>query len=178
MVKPAYLQGDLDCLCGVYSVVNGAKLVNSDLRGSKAWDLFYYCVKHIQKRKRLLRDLTGGVPGYDIKALLRNVLASKYEITVKRPFSRVPGIKLNPFLAEIRKFLEEDENRAVIVCFAAGWELPHWSVIKSAGKIQVSFCDSAGWSRISRRRLTTRKATKSKPFLFATKETYFVSNGS
>ena len=173
-----YYQGDLDCLCGVYSAINAAKLVLKELRGEKAWELFYRCVKNIEKRKSLASDLTGGLPAPDLRALLRNVLASKYEITVKRPFSKIPGIKLNPFLTEIRKFLEDDENRAVIVCFATGWELPHWSVIKSVSKTHLVLLDSAGWNKIRKKECTTRKATTLRKFLFATKDTYFLSNGS
>lgn len=169
-----YYQGDLDCLCGVYSAINAAKLVLKELRGDKAWELFYRCVKNIEKRKRLASDLTGGLPAPDLRALLRNVLAPKYEITVKRPFSRVPGIKLNPFLTEIRKFLEGGGNRAVIVCFAAGWELPHWSVIRSVSKTNLVLLDSAGWNKIRKKECTTWKATTLRKFLFATQDTYFL----
>jgi hypothetical protein len=177
MSRSAYLQGDMDGLCGVYSVVNAAKLVHEDFRGDKAYELFSKCLKEIEKRKPLSRIFEGGMKARDLKALLREVLAKHYKIKIRRPF-KASGIKLRQFLREIQEFIEEDSNRAVIVCFGAGWEMIHWSVIKSTGRIQVSFCDSAGWNRISRRRLTTRKATSRKPFLFETKETYFLSNGS
>ena len=173
---PPYCQGDLDCLCGVYSATNAAKLVYKDIRGDRAFDLFYQCVKQIDKRKRLVRDLTGGVPGSDLRALLRNVLTAEYEIKTRRPFGKAKTFHLNPFLREVGNFLSGGENRAVIVCFAAGWELPHWTVIKSVAKKYIVLLDSAGWKRISRKKLTTRKATSRKPFLLATKETYFLSN--
>ena len=176
MATSTYLQGHLDCLCGVYSVINAAKLVHGGLRLDKAWDLFYECLKHIEERKRLFRDLTGGLSSSDLKALLRNVLAWDHEITVKRPFSRVGGIRFGSYLYSIRQFLEGGENRAVIVCFAAGWDLPHWAVIKSVSKQYIILSDSAGCKRISRKRLTIRKATSCKPVLLATKETYFLSN--
>ena len=173
---PPYYQGDLDCLCGVYSATNAAKLVHKDVRGDKACDLFYQCLKQIDRRKRLVRDLTGGVPATDLRALLRNVLTPEYEIKVRRPFEKARNFTLRPFLREVGNFLSGGQNRAVIVCFSAGWELPHWTVIKSVAKKYIVLLDSAGWNRISRKKLTTRKATTRKPFLFATRETYFLSN--
>jgi len=173
---PPYHQGDLDCLCGIYSATNAAKLVHKDVRGDKAVDLFYRCVKQIDRRKRLVRDLTGGVPASDLRALLRKVLAAEYEIKARRPFGKARNFTLTPFLREVGNFLSEGPNRAVIACFSAGWELPHWTVIKSVAKKYIVLLDSAGWNRISRKKLTTRKATTRKPFLFATRETYFLSN--
>ena len=173
----AYLQGHLDCLCGLYSVINAARLVHGGLRGDKAWDLFYDCAKHIEERKRLLRNLTVGLSGADVRALLRNVLAGEYEIPVRRPFPKAAGVRPGSFLGKVREFLDGGSNRAVIVCFATGWDLAHWAVIKSVSKKYIILSDSAGCKRISQKKLTTRKATSRKPVLLATRDTYFLSNG-
>jgi hypothetical protein len=137
-----YRQGDLDYLCGVYSVVNAARRVLApaiQLRGSEARLLFQHLLLALDGR--LKRSVTDGQSEGDMVRLLNVAsmwVAACYQrkVTLQRPFRQRSRVKSSELLSTLRQHLAGDRTAAIVgLC-------EHWSVVARLDRRHLILFDS------------------------------------
>ncbi len=171
-MKP-HFQGQLDGLCGVYSVINSTKLIEN-INAWESMTLFNRIFALVEQRKRLSGILREGISSRDMAYIFREVVEQEYPIRRVKPFHRAGKVPLDLYWNEIQGFLAEDHRRAVIVVLE-GWNWGHWTVIRKATEKTLFLFDSENQKRVRRRDCTTRKITRARRILLYPTRTYFLS---
>ena len=163
-------QGNLDTLCGLYALINTLQLL-SNIDEDKCGRLFKKGILHLESSKRLIRALTQGICKETISELIKEI--APRNIKFETPFSR-NNLTVDQIWNDYSSFLEK-ENRAILVCIR-GKELNHWTVIKSITQKQMQLYDSAGYSKLNKRKFTTKTETIEQPYLLKPTYTFYISN--
>ena len=119
-LKP-FRQGRLDGLCGIYSVVNAARLAiwpAQLLTRESCRDLFGLLAAELAHRAKLLDVLTGGSRHVLVSTLLREAdgwLRDAYEIRLhyRRPYRDQPSVKVAAIAATLAQHLAAGRTSAI-----------------------------------------------------------------
>lgn len=152
------MQGDLDGLCGLYSLLNAVQwALYSCSRGgartrhlpkllseAEQQALFDTLVTALGKRRPLATFFTGGIHAFELTRLLRVSrewlsIHRKADLVFRRPFYRQRTIATRRVLARLREHLAVPGSAAIIDVEA------HWTVVRRAAKRRVRVLDSGGW---------------------------------
>lgn len=170
-MKP-YLQGALDGLCAVYSIVNATRII-ADIDEEEAKELFKNILVYLEKSDDLSRILTEGISLNTIGGIMRDVVNHRIR---KRwmPFKHSPETSLDEFWYRMMYFLDGEFNRAILICISGPmWD--HWSIVHSISERQIYFFDSHKLKRLNRSRCTTIRSTAARPHVLSPTHTYFLS---
>ena len=169
-MKP-YLQGSLDGLCAIYSIVNAARIISGiDREASR--ELFHRTIMHVEETRDLSKVLTDGIGLTTVGGILRNVVGELIQHR-SMPFKRRPDTPLDEFWLEMMHFLNGGCKRAVLIALGGGtWD--HWSVVHEITDKQIHFFDSHRLRRLHRNRCSTTRTTSSRPHLLCPTHTYFL----
>jgi hypothetical protein len=164
-----FRQGDLDGLCGVYSIVNAARVV-ARLGPEESAQLFERLVRQVGTAARVAKGVGRGL----MDRLLRE--AAGDVLTCRTPFRRARQVPLQLFWSEVGSFLAQPPGRAgaVILCLdTPGWS--HWTTVVALTERQARLVDSDGRRALDRRRCTTGRMTAARPYAIRPTYTYFLS---
>ena len=148
----AYRQGQLDALCGLYSIINACRMmcrspeINKRVSG---WELFNFMVEALDKRRKAAEVMCYGIGRKDhLKCLkvARKYLLGKHGLLLeyKRPFRNVTAPTISQAFTKVGQHLELPGTGALLDFKTASYQ--HWSVICSVKKREVQFYDSTGIS--------------------------------
>jgi len=171
-MKP-HFQGQLDGLCGVYSVINSIKLLEN-INSGESRILFNRIFAFVERRKRISGIIREGISSRDMAYIFREVVEQEYPVSRVKPFHRAGKVPLYLYWKELQGFLAEDQRRAVIVVLES-WDWGHWTVIRKATEKTLFLFDSEDHLRISRRHCTTKRISTARPVLLHPTMTYFLS---
>jgi hypothetical protein len=152
-MKP-YRQGRLDGLCGVYSVINAARLAiwpTHQLSVGSCGVLFRLMTTKLAGRAKLLDVLTGGSRHVLVSTLLREAdgwLAEAYGVRLryKRPYYRCePAVSPTAIAATLAQHLAAGHVSA-IVGLTGGIE--HWTVVRAVRPKTMLLFDSDDLKRL------------------------------
>jgi hypothetical protein len=170
-MKP-YLQGALDGLCGIYSIVNAARII-SDINDQEARRLFEQILLHLEKTRDLSRVLAEGIDLNSIGSILRDIVNHRIPNRAM-PFKHRPDVSLDEFWCEMLAFLDGNHKRAILICLSGPvWD--HWSIVHAVSEKQIYFFDSLKLRNLKRSRCTTTRSTSARPHLLCPTHTYFLS---
>ena len=170
-MKP-FLQGALDGLCAVYSIVNAARII-ADIDEEEAKELFKKILIYLEKSDDLSRILTEGIGLNTIGGILRDVVNARIRSRLM-PFKHSPETSLDEFWYKMMDFLDGEPKRAVLICISGPmWD--HWSIVHSISEKQIYFFDSHKLKRLNRSRCTTTRSKASRPHVLCPTHTYFLS---
>jgi len=170
-LKP-YLQGALDGLCAVYSIVNATRIV-SGIDEKDARELFKRILVYLERSKDLSKLLTEGIGLATIGGILRDVVGDSISQR-HMPFKHFPNTSLDEFWLQMLSFLGDGRKRAVLICLSGPmWD--HWTIVHSISERQIFFFDSYKLKRLNRSRCTTKHSTASRPHVLCPTHTYFLS---
>jgi hypothetical protein len=170
-MKP-YLQGALDGLCAVYSLVNATRIV-SEIGEAESRQLFQRIMIYLEERHGLGKTVTAGIGLKTIGSILKDVVGGliKYR---SMPFKRYPDTDLDEFWSAMMNFLEAGDNRAILIGLGGPmWD--HWSIVEAVTEKQIYFFDSFKLKRLNRSRCTTIRSTSSRPHVLCPTHAYFLS---
>ena len=170
-MKP-YNQGALDGLCGVYSIINAARIVN-DAGEEDCEALFESIMVYLNSKKNLSKTITEGLNINVIGGILRNI--KELKLNGKMPFRGRRETGLPEFWASMQEFLEQP-HRALILGLDGIHE--HWSVVEQISNKRITFFDSDGIKHINRQICTTQKPTKKRIHQISPIHTYFLSSAT
>jgi hypothetical protein len=165
-------QGELDSLCGVYSLVNADQIINSTAKESPQ-ELFNSIIKYLDKEGMLADILTEGMNFKTIKMILKEVIGERIP-NAELPFVGVSNPDLNSFWEEIINFLNS-KNRKRAVLLGIGGKHDHWTLIESITEKRIRLLDSIGLKRLDRRYCTTAYECGLRKHVLYPAQTYFLS---
>lgn len=102
-----YLQGALDGLCAVYSIVNAARII-SDTGEDDSKELFKHILAYLENREDLGRVLTEGIGLNTVGSILRDAACSRIHER-NMPFNHRPETSLDEFWSEMMSFLDQGQ---------------------------------------------------------------------
>ncbi|RPH72423.1 hypothetical protein EHM76_05860 [bacterium] len=171
-MKP-YIQGALDGLCAIYSIVNASRII-SDLGDEESKALFKEILVYLEEGKEDIRKvLTEGIGLITLGGILRNVAKEKIKYR-EMPFKHHPETSLYEFWNEMMSFLNSGEKRAILIGIG-GHMWDHWSIVHAITDKQIYFFDSYKLKILPRSRCSTIHATAARPHLLCPTHTYFLS---
>ena len=170
-MKP-YLQGALDGLCAVYSIVNATRII-AEIDEEEAKKLFRRILVYLERTNDLSLILTEGVVLNTIGGILRDVVNHRIR-NRWMPFKHSSETSLDEFWHAMMSFLDEAPRRAVLICISGPmWD--HWSIVHSITDKQIYFFDSYKRKRLNRGRCTTTRSISSRPHVLCPTHIYFLS---
>ena len=170
-IKP-YIQGALDGLCAIYSVVNAARII-SDIGEEESKNLFSQILVYLEDSEDLSRVLTQGIGLTTIGSILRDVANGNIHDR-NMPFKHRPETSLDEFWSEMISFLDGGSKRAILIGLGGRmWD--HWSIVHEISDRQIYFFDSYKLKSLNRSRCTTTRPTTARPHLLCPTHTYFLS---
>lgn len=166
-----YIQGNCDSLCGIYSIINAAKLANN-ISGEEAIKMFGKCLRYLENYKSLSKVSTEGINTGDLWKILNEKL-THYSIQADRPFYRKRKISTDEYFDTLREYFKEGENRSAIISIEShDWD--HWTVARAVTTKSLLLCDSSDIKTVSISKCTFKRITKRKPFLINPNDTFYV----
>ena len=171
-MKP-YLQGQLDGLCGLYSIVNATRLVNGRMSKSVATELFHSCLNHLHEKGSLPDVICYGMGIHQMLSLLREVVKPTYPLDYARPFRHSAQTPVDKWWDACMDFLSDSQPRAIILDFAM-WYWSHWTVAWQATEQRLFTFDSSERRIINRRHCTTSELSVEHGILLYPAQTIFL----
>ena len=163
-----YEQGGLDGLCGVYSIINASRIINS-FNSKECQELFEEIIKFLDSERNLSKLLISGLDINIIGQILNNV--KNINIKKKMPYKRENKTTLGEFWTGMQNFLEKP-NRAILL--GLGGVHDHWTVVESISEKQIKLFDSDKLKRINRSSCTTGDPDKQRRHQIKSTHTYFM----
>ncbi|MCU0559114.1 MAG: hypothetical protein MUD16_02845 [Desulfobacterales bacterium] len=170
--KRPYLQGALDGLCAIYSIVNAARII-SDIGEEESKCLFRRILVYLEASEDLSRVLAEGIGLNTVGSILRDVANGRIPDR-NMPFKHRPDTSLDEFWAGMMAFLDSGSKRAVLIG-VGGRMWDHWSIVHAISEKQIYFFDSHKLKSLKRSRCTTVRPTAARPHLLCPTHTYFLS---
>lgn len=167
-----YLQGALDGLCAIYSIVNAARII-ADIGEEESKNLFKRILVYLETSEDLSRVLAEGIGLNTVGSILRDVANGRIPER-NMPFKHRPDTSLDEFWTEMMSFLDGGSKRAVLIG-VGGRMWDHWSIVHAISDRQVYFFDSHKLKSLIRSRCTTIRPTTARPHLLCPTHTYFLS---
>ncbi len=167
-----YLQGALDGLCAIYSVVNAARII-ADIGEEESKNLFKRILFYLENNEDLSRVLVEGIGLNTVGGILRDVANGRIHER-NMPFKHRPDTSLDEFWTEMMSFLDGGCKRAILIG-VGGRMWDHWSIVHAISDRQVYFFDSHKLKSLKRSRCTTVRPTAGRPHLLCPTHTYFLS---
>jgi len=150
-------QGHLDCLCGLYSIINAIKTAHPNSRYFSKEDelaLYRQLVEHLENKGILGAALTEGLSSHDLSRLLnqtRSWLSQEHGLLLERrkPFHSQPSISFKQLIDALTKHTAQS-NAAVIINIE-NRHFNHWTVVQYVTSKRLVVMDSDGhhWFRLS-----------------------------
>ncbi len=141
-------QGYLDCLCGVYAVINAVNYLHGPLRKARVSQLFELCLRQLATKRCVIeRIIRYGTIGQDISGLL--ILANQhYRLVRSKPFHRQARIELEAFWRHCQQFLRQPHT---LILMAIGGTHAHWTWVYRITDTRMLLFDSAQLKHLSKR---------------------------
>ncbi|EAT2981308.1 hypothetical protein PXY67_003426 [Salmonella enterica] len=136
-------QGDLDSLCGFYSIANMMYWLYG--RKIKRKTLFKVLLQCYSQHWSIIECLTSGMDSSQMNVLLQYLSQCryrKYPVIISQPFSTQTSLSKLKILRTIRSYLENNDSRAIIMR-----DQFHWSVIIHADSQNLYFFDSGSYRK-------------------------------
>ncbi len=155
--RRAYRQGDLDGLCGVYSIVNALRYV-LHLRDEDCTKLFERLIKALEQDcPHLHQPLLRGMYFAQLKRLVAAAGQERIQGRTLKFEARTLRLKRHRrTLPQLWAALDQELGLACIAIVGITGATDHWCVVYRVTSKTLWLLDSSGQSRISRSRCTVR----------------------
>lgn len=165
----AYLQGDLDSLCGLYALINACNWgmrKSRPLSSREANALMRAMILHLDRTGDLPDALMQGLPVAALGRLSATARAwlnmrRSVELEVVRPFPR--SRKAPPAFSVIRKLkdhLKADQTAAILLMRR---RVQHWTVVTGVSALNLTLKDSEGDHRVPIAACTCQRVANQTP---------------
>jgi hypothetical protein len=170
-----YKQGDVDGLCGAYSIINSARLIVKKLTEDDCMALLDRIIHHVEQKKKISSIITGGLSVRDMEGVMKKVMPNEFGIKAVRPFRTKKKVTINVFWNEVSKFINGNNGRKAVIIAIENHVWDHWTVIESISEKQARLFDSSEIARIDRKRCTTGKRNRNRTYSLGVANTFFLS---
>ncbi|ABW68509.1 hypothetical protein [Desulfosudis oleivorans] len=170
-MKP-YRQGDLDGLCGIYSIVNSVRYIKK-LNTEESEELFYKCLRLAEKKRKLSTIVKEGSSLPVLINIFNEIVDIQYGIKSTRPFHKRKDVSLGCYWDYVVTFLEVP-GRAVLAGIDCENAEGHWSVVVKATPKTFYLMDSYYEKLWHRRKMSTKRISINRPYLVAPTHSFFL----
>lgn len=147
-----FQQGGLDCLCGIYSIVNAIQLAAAPqlrISGPQSHALFAHLCSYLESRAKLSRAASSGIGGSLMRKCLKQAFAWLHEeadlaLRFERPFVSYPDAAFDDVRASIARHLAKPGTSVLVAVIG----MNHWTVISAVGKSYFHLFNSRQQSRL------------------------------
>ena len=142
MGKHTFKQGNLDGLCGVYSIINAINHVTKEYKDrDKAEKLFIKLIKKNSHQFPLA--VYNGADFSMIREFVESIVSNRLPLNIIYPFVIDRPKKITKYLNSLQSILSEKRS-AAIVAVGPGLHIEqgHWTVITKVTDTHVHFSDS------------------------------------
>lgn len=160
-----YRQGQLDSLCGVYSVINATKALKPKSSLPKTQKLFFLICDHLSQHKKSNRFLIDGITTPDVSSILKSIICPEFNLTYSKPYHRNAEAPLRLLWKTLYTKLNDDTNRVAIISFES-WHYAHWTVVRAASHKRLTLFDSSDRKHLNRKPCSTFEVTEETPICF------------
>ena len=138
--KP-FQQGDMDGLCGLYSLLNSARCADPSLHVLTCKAMFRESLGWLQLNGYLPDVLYSGVPVKALLSLHKRVIRKRRPgLKLKRPFIQSRPTSNEEFWAAMAGLVTQPGRALLVGMFSRSWS--HWTVIRRITARQVFLFDS------------------------------------
>jgi len=162
---PAYRQGQLDGLCGVYAIINAVQRLLGKSRVDGVTDDLFKAVARAIPRKDHPTLLYHGLRRKTVARIAR--AAARYlnkslgtDVAVCQPFRHRTFRNIKAFLSELDTIHMTPSATFILRVDWAGRQGGHWTVLKQIKSDRLVLLDSIGQRQISRHALSLRSERK------------------
>lgn len=180
----AIRQGSIDCLCGVYSVLNATEIVIGKYqndralkeRGGQKRILFGELLGYLARKNKLEKALTNGISNVNTRGGLIDIAIKsvkkhqKLKMEKQTAFDEDSGT-LGEYWKKLSHHLEQ-EGSSALICLSGRRE--HWTCVKKITSKALILADSSGMKQIYRNQCVIGIEEKSMYTLWPTM-TYLLS---
>lgn len=160
-LKP-FIQGDLDGLCGLYSLINSARYASHDVDELTGKAMFEESMLWLQANGYLPQALYSGIPVKALLSLHGRVIRRRMRVLkLSRPFLFATSMTDDEFWAEMAAQVAKPLCALMVRLFSSPWS--HWTVISRITLGQVHLFDSGDLVWIRRRSCT---CSRDRPGMF------------
>ena len=142
-MNEVFLQGYLDSLCGVYSIINAEKLINGSST-EQSQRIFNRVIKYLNTNHTLCDNIIGGTDYVSMLDIIESLLGNK--MTVFK--SRKQFDTIDDWWNYSLNFILEPTIRTIIL--SIGGREDHVTVVKSMSDKSMILLDSGGIKQIRR----------------------------
>jgi hypothetical protein len=161
-VRP-YRQGDLDGLCGIYSIVNAVRAICPEVDGDTAEDMFDVLMQRLLRTEaNPATAVTGGIGRKTMTRLITE--ASAYvleEFDIRLRAQRLPkNVRHAGNLDRLWVHLHGAISPSRVAILGLGGKHSHWTVAVQVTPHRIRLSDSSRISHLQRQRCTIARAVK------------------
>ena len=144
-------QGYLDGLCGLYALINAARLAVPMLPLRTCRRLFREGAHWLHTKGAFPAVLYSGMSNNKVISLHKAVFQHRIPgLRLKRPFTRSPPVDATEFWTRLKAYADRPGN-GVIICIE-GRRLSHWTVVYGVTPDRVTLFDSDGRAYLIRQK--------------------------
>ena len=143
----AYKQGDLDGLCGIYSIINAIRLLRGPLPQRVSETLFKALVTVFDQRWGLKMAALEGINSHQLSYLIKTVAVPVFELHYRKPFHNRPTTPQMAQWDQLSTWINAGG------CAIIGTE-EHWTVINKVTQNTLYLTDSCDMQQLRKRYVT------------------------
>jgi len=176
LMKEPCLQGNLDSMCGIYSVLNSLYLLDGKIDMKEAFDEIVY---FLNAKECLVGSLVSGLHRNNILEILKHVSEYIQKIYIKRLIWKTPywnkrSVELGVFYNTLNSHINEKTNNSAIICLGGKvWD--HWTVVNKITRKQLWCFDSFKLQRLILENCATCTKEMKKSHLIFPSHTFLIS---
>jgi hypothetical protein len=168
MKSPMY-QGSLECLCGIYSVLNALTISSVNFNVKQTFEII---VKFLNQNNLLAGSLTKGIKRRTISEILEYL--SIPDIIISKPYWNNKEISLDQYWDTLHKHLASNKKNTAIICLGGKvWD--HWTVATKITAKEIH-CHDSELKKIVRSSCSTSANNNSRTHIIFPTHTFFISN--
>lgn len=173
-----FSQGNLDGMCGVYSIINFLKLQTSTCLYDCCYRKIFKTLCDFLNNEELLFSAASG-EGLRFRAVgqLIDVASSELEASGRGSLHRKTAFKIAPrslseFWQSLQDHMDQETNGVIL---GLGGKHDHWTCLERVTARQIRLFDSDGLSVLNRNKCTISERTKTRVHEMWPTQTYFLS---
>ncbi len=174
-MKP-FQQGQLDGLCGFYSIINALRLINGGITEDKCYEHTEDWLLALEKKRgKLAKVVATGLYLNDMIYVL-TMASERYDFRRSRPYYKQSKVDLDAFWTNMQDFFSSGNHRAIIIGYYSNlWDDDgHWSVVRKVTDKSIQLFDSYGNMYIRRSSCTTNIDEHGKRTVICPAQTIFL----
>jgi hypothetical protein len=145
--KKPFQQGEMDCFCGPYSVINALYYLDIIETKNDALDQLLRMLSRLEQSSSLLTRMEEGTGGDELVRMLKVCGDCHHNVKRKRPFFRqAKSITIEQYRLALTQFFEWQDGVALISI--EGFH-DHWTIVTGVSERSFHLFDSGGLQRLS-----------------------------